>query len=129
MRGRVPDGNPPSHRVADERDRAHDERVEEGGEVVGVVVDAVRGRLGPRALAVSAQVGREDAPAGHERGDQRVPPVRMPAVPVYEDDARIPDVAPDEAVEIEPTRANANRARDHVQSSRKRCTARGTTAS
>jgi len=75
--------------------------VGDGEKVGGEVGDAV-GRLArPAALAVAAQIGRDEAETGHEVGHERIPPVRVPAVAVHEQDGGGVLGAPDETMQVQ----------------------------
>jgi len=133
-----------AHGVGDECHASGGEGPEQGVEVGGEVLDAVGRRVGPVALAVAAQVRRDDPPARHECGHERIPPVRVSAVAVEEHDGRVRLAAPGERVQHEAPGTHAHRhgcepaghGRDqrrpvgaHVHRPRKRAIARGTTRS
>ena len=122
------------------RDLGH---VFERVDVAREVRDRVAGRVGPRALAVAAQVGRDEPPSRDEAGNERVPPVRVPTVAVQEERRRAV-VGPHEtrqrerpgrdADDLRKTTAGDGRRpaaglRAQVHSCRNRSSARGTTTS
>ena len=150
VRRRVPGRDATTHRVADEHHAAGCQRVLDRGQIAREVLEAVPRRLRPVALAVAAQVGRDEPPSRDEGGDERgwfvyvVPPVRVAAVAVEEQRRRVGLTPPHEAAEREPAGRHPDGRghepsrhgggprppfHDQVQSSRKRAMARGTTDS
>ena len=103
--------------MADERDPCETERVDEPEQVGREVFGAVRRRLRPLALAVTALIERDHVKSLGERGRHEVEPVGMRGAAVQETEDRAPRVAPFEKAQAEsadhdraPARALASEA-------------------
>jgi hypothetical protein len=95
-----------AHRVGDDRQPAGRELLGDGGEVGGEVADAVRRTYRPVALAMPAQIRRHEAEVAGKEGHQRIPPVRVSAVAVHQQNRRRVVAPPDQAVQPQITGAD-----------------------
>ena len=117
--------------MADEREWAGRERVDDAGEVRRELRHAVVRNVRPATLAVTAEIERDHAPAGDERRDDRREPVRVRAVPVHEHDDGILVASPHDDADAERSHRHDERpfGLAHVQSASNAASARGTTDS
>jgi hypothetical protein len=87
--------------VRDDHDAIERQRIQQRDQIAGAHGDAVRRRGGPLALAMAAQIRRDQSPAGREKRHQWIPPVRVAAVAVDEQHRGRRRVAPLEVVQAQ----------------------------
>ena len=85
-------------------DRPTPDDIDERRQIKDILRDAVHRTGGPAAVAVPAEVGRQDSKVSEKRPDYPIPAARVVAAAVHEDQVRLAVVTPVPEVELQAMR-------------------------